>query len=81
MTLTKKARFPIGHEITLAELDCNPYPAFARLREREPISWIPALNMWYIVGYENVRTALLDAARMTTASARSTIFDTLAHTS
>lgn len=76
MTLTTKARFPIGHEITLAELDCNPYPAFARLREREPISWIPAVNMWYIVGYENVRTALLDAARMTTASARSTIFDT-----
>jgi cytochrome P450 len=76
MTLEKKARFPIGHEITLAELDCNPYPAFARLREREPISWIAALNMWYIVGYEDVRTALLDAARMTTASAQSTIFTT-----
>ncbi len=76
MTFTKQARFPIGHEITLAELDCNPYPAFARLREREPISWIPAVNMWYIVGYEDVRTALLDSARLTTASARSTIFDT-----
>ncbi len=76
MTLAKNARFPIGHEITLAELDCNPYPAFARLREREPISWIPALNMWYIVGYEDVRTALLDTTRLTTASAQSTIFDT-----
>jgi cytochrome P450 len=76
MALAKKARFPIGHEITLAELDCNPYPAFARLREREPISWIPALNMWYIVGYEDVRTALLDTTRMTTGSAQSTIFDT-----
>jgi cytochrome P450 len=76
MTLAKKARFPIGHEITLAELDCNPYPVFARLREREPISWIPAVNMWYIVGYENVRTALLDTTRMSTASPQSTIFDT-----
>ena len=76
MTLAKKARFPIGHEITLAELDDNPYPAFARLREREPISWIPAVNMWYIVGYEDVRTALLDTTRMTTASAQSMIFDT-----
>jgi cytochrome P450 len=76
MTSAKKARFPIGHEITLAELDRNPYPAFARLREREPISWIPALNMWYIVGYEDVRTALLDTTRMTTVSAQSTIFDT-----
>ena len=76
MRLAKKARFPIGHEITLAELDSNPYPAFARLREREPISWIPAVNMWYVVGYEDVRTALLDTARMTTASAQSMIFDT-----
>lgn len=76
MPLVKKAYFPIGHEITLAELDRNPYPAFARLREREPISWIAALNMWYIVGYEDVRTALLDTTRLTTVSAQSTIFDT-----
>jgi cytochrome P450 len=76
MTSAKKERFPVGHEITLAELDRNPYPVFARLREREPISWIPALNMWYFVGYEDVRTTLLDTTRMTTASARSTIFDT-----
>lgn len=76
MTSAKQARFPIGHEISLAELDCNPYPAFARLREREPISWIPAVNMWYIVGYEDVRTALFDTARLTTASTQSTIFDT-----
>jgi cytochrome P450 len=76
MTFAKKARFPIGHEITLAELDRNPYPAFARLREREPISWIRAVNMWYIVGYEDVRTALLDTTRMTTASVQSMIFET-----
>jgi cytochrome P450 len=76
MTSAKSARFPIGRDITLAELDRDPYPAFARLREREPISWIPALNMWYVVGYENVRTALMDTARMTTASVQSTIFDT-----
>ena len=76
MTSDLKSRFPIGHEITLAELERNPYPAFARLREREPISWIPELNMWYVVGYENVRTALLDTTHMTTVSAQSTIFDT-----
>jgi cytochrome P450 len=76
MMLAKKARFPVGHEITLAELDRNPYPAFARLRDHEPISWIPALNMWYVVGYEDVRTALLDTTRMTTVSAQSTILDT-----
>ena len=68
----KKERFPLGHEITLEELDRDPYPAFARLRLREPISWLPALDMWYVVGYENVRDALLDSARLTTASPQST---------
>jgi cytochrome P450 len=77
MTLTKKERFPVGHEITLAELDNDPYPVFARLREREPISWVPVLNMWYVVGYEDVRAALLfETTRLTTTSAKSTISDT-----
>ncbi len=76
MTLAKTARFPIGRAITLAELHDDPYPVYARLREREPISWVPALNMWYVVGYEDVRTALLDTTRITTVSAQSTIFDT-----
>jgi cytochrome P450 len=72
----REQRFPLGREITLAELDSDPYPAFERLRRYEPISWIAALNMWYVVGYEDVRAALLDTARLTTASAQSTILDT-----
>jgi hypothetical protein len=30
--IAKSARFPVGHRITLAELDSDPYPVFARLR-------------------------------------------------
>ena len=74
--LARENRFPVGREITLAELDRDPYPAFERLRRYEPISWIAALNMWYVVGYEDVRTALLDTSRLTTESAQSTILDT-----
>jgi cytochrome P450 len=72
----REKRFPVGREVTLAELDRDPYPAFERLRQYEPISWIAALNMWYVVGYEDVRSALLDSSRLTTESARSTILDT-----
>lgn len=72
----RRARFPLGHAIGLDELERDPYPVFARLREHEPISWVTVLNMWYVVGYENVRTALLDSARLTTASVQSTIYDT-----
>jgi cytochrome P450 len=76
MTHSKRVGFPLGHAITLDELDRDPYPVFARLREREPISWLPVLNMWYVVRYEDVRAALFDTTRLTTASPRSTIFDT-----
>ena len=76
MNSTKHLRFPIGHDVTLAELEHDPYPVFERLRTHEPISWLPALNMWYVTQYEDVRTALLDSARMTTASEHSTIFNT-----
>lgn len=76
MKSPREKRFPIGREITRAELDRDPYPSFERLRQHEPISWIPVLNMWYIVGYEHVRAALLDTPRLTTESAQSTILGT-----
>jgi cytochrome P450 len=70
------ARFPIGAAVKLAELDRDPYPIFARLRTSEPISWVAALNMWYVTGYENVRSIILDTGRFTTASEHSLLFDT-----
>jgi cytochrome P450 len=77
MTPQEKAeRFPLGAAITLAELSDNPYPAYARLREAEPISWLPALGMYYVTRYEDVRTLLLDPEHFTTASEHSTIFNT-----
>jgi cytochrome P450 len=72
----KAARFPLGAAITLAELTDNPYPAYARLRAAEPISWLPALSMYYVTRYEDVRALLLDPEHFTTASEHSTIFDT-----
>jgi cytochrome P450 len=40
--------FPIGAAATLAELEENPHPLLARLREREPVSWLPALGAWLV---------------------------------
>jgi cytochrome P450 len=74
--MTLSTRFPVGRDVTIQELDEDPYPVFARLRADEPISWLPALNMWFVIGYDDVRTALMDSTRLTTASAQSTIFDT-----
>src|SRR3954453_908450 len=40
--------FEIGAAATLAELDAAPHPLLARLREREPVSWLPALDGWLV---------------------------------
>jgi cytochrome P450 len=40
--------FPIGSAATLAELEADPHPLLARLREHEPVSWLPALDGWLV---------------------------------
>jgi hypothetical protein len=40
--------FPIGAAVTLRELELDPHPVLARLREREPVSWLPALDAWLV---------------------------------
>ena len=40
--------FPVGATVTLEELEHDPHPALARLREHEPVSWVPALQAWIV---------------------------------
>ena len=40
--------FPVGAVVTLEELEHDPHPALARLREHEPVSWVPALQAWVV---------------------------------
>jgi cytochrome P450 len=42
------ASFPVGATVTLDELEHDPHPTLARLREREPVSWVPALQAWVV---------------------------------
>jgi cytochrome P450 len=44
----RAAAFPIGAAVTLAQLEADPHPALARLREHEPVSWLPALDGWLV---------------------------------
>jgi cytochrome P450 len=40
--------FPIGAGVTLEELETDPHPLLARLREHEPVSWLPVLERWLV---------------------------------
>ncbi len=55
----------LGAAITLAELDADPYPTLAMLREREPVAWIPVLDGWLVTRRDLCIEVMRDAARFT----------------
>lgn len=42
------ATFPVGASVTLRDLEIDPHPVLAQLREHEPVSWVPALEAWFV---------------------------------
>jgi cytochrome P450 len=64
------ARFPIGAAATLEELERDPHPRLARLREREPVSWLPALGGWLVTRRDLALRAMRDSASFTVADPR-----------
>jgi cytochrome P450 len=71
---SRRAAFPLGAAVTVAELSANPHPVLRRLRESEPVSWLPALGGWLItradladVVLRDGRTFTVDDPRFTTA--------------
>ena len=57
--------FPVGAALTLAQLEDHPYPALAVLREREPVSWVPALDGWLVTRRDLCISVMRDAAQFT----------------
>jgi cytochrome P450 len=51
--------------VTLAELERDPHPALARLRESEPVAWVPALGGWLVTRRDLALAAMRDAATFT----------------
>ncbi|BBU22669.1 cytochrome P450 [Mycobacterium xenopi] len=49
----------------MRELDEDPHPLLARLRAREPVTWLAALNGWLITRYDLTVRVLRDPATFT----------------
>jgi cytochrome P450 len=60
-----RAGFPLGEGITRAGLEGDPHPLLARLREREPVSWLPALDGWLVTRRDLALQVMRDAATFT----------------
>jgi cytochrome P450 len=57
--------FPIGAAATLAELETDPHPLLAQLREHEPASWLPALDGWLVTRRDLAMQVMRDPATFT----------------
>src|SRR3990172_3058563 len=67
----------IGERITLEELERDPYPTYARLRDEEPVSWVPAVQLWLVTRYDDVRSVCLSPDMFTAATDPSTLNRTM----
>ncbi len=70
--MSRVRAFPLGAAVTLEELDADPHPALARLRAREPVSWLPALDGWMITSHRLAAAAMRDAEAFTVDDVRFT---------
>ena len=66
-----------GEQITLEDLERDPYPIYERLRDEEPVSWVPAVQLWLVTRYGDVRTVDLTPEVFTAATDPSTLNRTM----
>ena len=58
-------RYPLGAALTLEQLGADPYGPLARLRETEPVSWVPALGGWLVTRRDLCIDVMRDASLFT----------------
>jgi cytochrome P450 len=63
--VSRQSQFPLGAEIELAQLEFDPHPLLARLREHEPVSWVPALDGWLVTRHDLALEVMRDAHTFT----------------
>ena len=61
----RQGSFPIGAGASLEELELDPHPLHSRLREHEPVSWLPALEAWLVTRRDLALEAMRDPATFT----------------
>ncbi|TDE30087.1 cytochrome P450 [Actinomadura sp. 6K520] len=65
MTSALTSRFPAGAAVSAAALADDPHPHLARLRAREPVSWLPALGGWLVTSRDLALRVMRDADAFT----------------
>jgi cytochrome P450 len=64
--------FPLGAAVSLEQLDGDPHAVLARLREHEPVSWLPALGGWLVSRRDLAMAVMRDPSAFTVDDPRFT---------
>jgi cytochrome P450 len=52
--MASRSIFAFAESVTVAELEKDPYPIYARLRREAPVCFIPAVGLWFVTRYDDV---------------------------
>jgi cytochrome P450 len=66
-----------GDTIALDALERDPYPIYARLRDEEPVCFVPAVGLWLVTRHDDVKRVATDPATFTAATEPSTLNRTM----
>ncbi|MDH4159546.1 MAG: cytochrome P450, partial [Actinomycetota bacterium] len=47
--------------LTVADLDRDPYPVYARLRREAPVAHVPAVDTWFVTAHDDEHPDLFPA--------------------
>jgi hypothetical protein len=67
----------LAETITLEDLERDPYPIYARLRDEEPVAFVPAVQLWLVTRHDDVRHVDLTPEVFTGATDPSTLNRTM----
>jgi cytochrome P450 len=65
MRSRRAGRFVVGAAASVQELEGDPHALLARLRAREPVSWLPALDGWLVTRRDLAMQVMRDARTFT----------------
>jgi hypothetical protein len=77
--VSRRRAFPLGAEVTLEALEADPHPVLARLRAREPVSWVPVLDGWLVTTYDEALRVMRDPAGFTVDDPRFSTAQVVGH--
>ena len=63
--------------IQLEDLEADPYPIYRQLRNKEPVSWIEAVNLWFVTRWDDVRRIAGDSETFSADTEPSTLNRTI----